>query len=317
MPCSRSFLSVKKGRLSALTTHLKKLLISSSDSNGVPDVINSRQLDIDSCSDCLNRHITLTEIQKSLRQLKNKTSVGFDRISIEMLKQSSPQLLECINKLFNIILTQRQYPDQWRDNILKPLCKGGDDKNPENYRRIVISSCLSKLFSRILHNRLENFITQNDVLLENQIGFRKSYRTGDHILTLKAVIDICFKKSSHLDLKKAFHTVWREALFRKLESCNINGNILDTIKSMYSEVNYSIKLPYGLADPVKSKKGVKQGCVLRTLLFNLYINDLPDIFEESCDPVMLQSFRSNVMMYAVCRRLTAVANKRRISKMFR
>ena len=89
-------------------THFKKLLISNSDSNDVPDVINSRQLDVDSYSDCLNRHITLTEIQKSLRQLKNKTSVGFDRISNEMLKQLSPQLLECINKLFNIIFTQRQ-----------------------------------------------------------------------------------------------------------------------------------------------------------------------------------------------------------------
>ena len=101
----------------------------------------------------------------------------------------------------------------------------------------------------MLHTSLENFITQNDVSLEIQIGFRKSYRTADHILTLKAVIDKCFKKSSHLytcfvDLKKAFDTVWRETLFRKLESCNINGNILDTIKSMYSEVNYSIKLPY-------------------------------------------------------------------------
>ena len=101
----------------------------------------------------------------------------------------------------------------------------------------------------MLHISLENFITQNDVSLEIQIGFRKSYITADHILTLKAVIDKCFKKSSHLytcfvDLKKAFDTVWRETLFRKLESCNINGNILDTIKSMYSEVNYSIKLPY-------------------------------------------------------------------------
>ena len=38
--------------------------------------------------------------------------------------------------------------------------------------------------------------------------------------------------------------------------------------------------------------------MLSPLLFNLYINDLPDIFEESCDPAMLQSFSTNVIMYA-------------------
>ena len=118
-------------------------------------------------------------------------------------------------QIIQYYINKAQYPDQWRDNIMKPLYKGlykgGDDKNPENDIGIVISSSLSKLVSKILHNRLENFITQNDVLLENQIGFRKPYTTADHILTLKALSDKCFKKSSHLytcfvDLKKAIDT---------------------------------------------------------------------------------------------------------------
>ena len=106
-------------------------------------------------------------------------------------------MLEDTNSLVgaHINTAATHYPDQWRDDILKPLYKRGDDNNPENYRGIVISSCLSQ-FSRILHSKFKNFITQNDVLLENQIGFRKSYRTADHILTLKAVIDMG-RKSHH------------------------------------------------------------------------------------------------------------------------
>ena len=43
-----------------------------------------------------------------------------------------------------------------------------------------------------------------------------------------------------------------------------------------------------VSDPIKSPKRIKQACVLSPLLFNLYNNDLPNIFEESCDPEMLR-----------------------------
>ena len=64
----------------------------------------------------------------------------------------------------------------------------------------------------------------------------------------------------------------------------IDGNILSVLTSMYCEVNYSIKLSYGLTDPIKSSTGLKQGCVLSPLLFNLYVNDLPSIFSVAHQP---------------------------------
>ena len=56
-------------------------------------------------------------------------------------------------------------------------------------------------------------MSDNNILNENQIGFRKKYRTSDHILTLKSVTEKMFKKGSHLytcfvDFEKAFDTVW-------------------------------------------------------------------------------------------------------------
>ena len=111
-----------------------------------------------------------------------------------MLKQSTPRLQECIYKLFNIILSKEKYPSQWRENLLKPIHKKGNDTDPRNYRGIVFLSCLSKLFSKILHNRIEKHISDNSIMNENQTGFRKQYRTSDHILTLKSIIEKMFKK---------------------------------------------------------------------------------------------------------------------------
>ena len=57
---------------------------------------------------------------------------------------------------------------------------------------------------------------------------------------------------------------------------------------MYSDVNYSIKISFGLTDPITSSTGLKQGCVLSPLLFNLYVND----------PFSIGKYLTNVLMYA-------------------
>ena len=138
---------------------------------------------------------------------------------------------------------------------------------------------------------------------ENQTGFRKQYRTSDHISTLRSIIEKLFKKNSYLftcfvDFEKAFDTVWRDALFKKLKHMGIHGKILSILENMYSEVHYAIKLPYGLTDSVSSSTGLKQGCVLSPLLFNLYVNDLPSCFSRNHDPVIIGKYVTNVLMYA-------------------
>ena len=119
---------------------------------------------------------------------------------------------------------------------MKPIHKKGNDADPKKYRGIVISSCLSKLFSKILHNRIEKHISDNSIMNENQTDFRKHYRTPDHILTLKSIIEKIFKKKSYLftcfvDFEKAFDTVLRDALFKKLEYMGIHGKYLEFWKT--------------------------------------------------------------------------------------
>ena len=279
--------------------------------NGLMNVegINESSLPEGSCissnfANEFSEPITLKEVRTGIRSLKNNTSVGYDCISNEMLKYSSSSMVQCICKLFNLVYESGCYPSQWSESMIKPLFKSGSENDPSNYRGISISSCLSKLFSRVLYNRLDTYIFKNDILVNNQIGFRKSFRPTDHVYTLKSMIDKSFRNKTYLyscfiDLRKAFDTVWREALFYKLLKYGVNGKLFNILKAMYSDVKYAIKLQAGLTESFSSNIGVKQGCILSPLLFNLFVNDLPNCFDSSkCDPIPMGDALVNCLMYA-------------------
>ena len=61
---------------------------------------------------------------------------------------------------------------------------------PENYGGITVLSFLGKLLTSVLNNRIISFIERNNILREEQAGFRPGYSTADHIFTLKSIIDI-------------------------------------------------------------------------------------------------------------------------------
>ena len=206
-------------------------------------------------------------------------------------------------QIFNLILKTGIYPDGWRDNYIKPVFKGGTYDNPSNFRAIALSSCLGKLFSRILYIRLNEFLEKNEVIQPEQIGFRKGSRTSDHIFTLKTIIDQAFMKKKYLyvcfvDLQKAFDSVNRKALMYKLQKCVDKGPFLNIIKDMYSDVRFSIKLERGGIPAFSTSAGVKQGCSLSPTLFSLYLNDLVNEFDDKCQPALLGEKKISCLLYA-------------------
>ena len=91
-----------------------------------------------------------------------------------------------------------------------------------NYIGIALTNTLSKLFTRIMYNRLQVYLLDNDLIAKEQIGFKPGSRTSDHIFTLKTMIDDMFKKKKYLyvcfvDFRKAFDLVNRKALLYKLQ----------------------------------------------------------------------------------------------------
>ena len=78
----------------------------------------------------------------------------------------------------------------------------------------------------------------------------------------------------------------------------VGGNFLNVIDSMYDNVLYRVKIDGYLSPQISSSIGVKQGCVMSPILFNLFLSDLPNIFSNDCHPVEISDLSLNCLMFA-------------------
>ena len=91
-----------------------------------------------------------------------------------------------------------------------------------------------------------------------------------------------------MDFKKAFDSIWHEGLFFKLLENKIDGQFYSLIKSLYSNSKCAIKQNNIRTDFFTYSKGVRQGCILSPLLFNIYINEITTLFKNTnSDPFIL------------------------------
>ena len=290
---------------STWTNYFKKLLNKNEPANLSHSTVNTPDIrPVGTFDPTLDGIITVEELRDALGHLKGNKAPGPDGVLVEYLKAFG-ETFECILlKIIRQLFSRHVYPSQWNSNYLKPIYKKGDVEDPDNYRGLAIGSALAKLFSMILLKRLTKFIDKNNLISTNQIGFMKGARTSDHIFLLQTIIEKVVKKNkgklycAFIDFKKAYDTVDRNKLFEKLQTLGINGIFLKNIVAMYEKTSYKIKLKNGYLDPIISNLGLKQGCPLSPMLFNLYIDDVKNIFDTKCDPIDFQNEKIYHFLYA-------------------
>ena len=122
------------------------------------------------------------------------------------------------------------------EGIIVPLHKGGDAKDIGNYRGITLGSHVAKLFCLILKERLSKVVEGQGILGESQGGFRKKRQTVDQLFVVNGVTQLRRSEGkktwlAFLDLKKAFPSVWREGLWRKMEDYRLGGKFLRVVRT--------------------------------------------------------------------------------------
>ena len=264
---------------------------------------NENEINIDETIN-IDHEITINEIEVHINKLKNKKAPGLDGILNEMLKFSNKELLRLYKELFNKIFISGKFPTKWNKSLTRLIHKGCSALNPSNYRGIALTSNLCKLFTSILQTRISTILEKNKILATEQGGFRKEFRTSDHLFVLNTIIKKYINKGNKIfscvvDLKKAFDSVWREGLKYKLMKVGFGEKLVNLISSMYENTSTSLLHGQNMLPEIKTNKGVKQGDNLSPTLFNIYVNDLPQkLAEGNTTPVAIAGKNINCLMWA-------------------
>ena len=143
-----------------------------------------------------------------------------------------------------------------------------------NYRGISLLCHSSKIFSRIILNRLRK--RTEEILSEEQAGFRADRSTIDQIFTLRQLAEKYTEMNrglyvGYIDFRKAFDSVWREGLWRVMRSLGFEEKIVRVLESMYQGTFSAVRAGRNLSNWFETTVGVMQGCALSPLLFNVFL----------------------------------------------
>ena len=133
-------------------------------------------------NEALNRNINFDEITLIVMHAKSRSANGYDEIPYCVLK--NPPVIAVLQQLFQLVFDSSIIPSLWRKAIICPILKDctTDKRIPMNYRGISLLSCVSKLYSSFMNKRVTKYLEQNNILADEQNGFRSNRSCKDMCL---------------------------------------------------------------------------------------------------------------------------------------
>ena len=218
---------------------------------------------------------TEEEVVQALGKLRSGKAAGESGILPEMVKAAccGEEFMERLVEMVKDVWREGVVPAEWRDAILVPLPKKGDLSRCDNWRGISLLDVVGKLVARIVQERLQKLA--EDELPESQCGFRKGRGCTDMIFTIRQLVEKSWEHTSKsfftfIDLRKAYDSVPREAMWVALRKLGVPEAMVGLIRSFHEGMTAKIRLDGTLLDQISVRNGLRQGCCMAPVLFNLF-----------------------------------------------
>ena len=201
----------------------------------------------------------------------NKASGG-DGIPVELFQVLKDDAVKVRHSICQQIWKTQQRPQDWKRSVFIPIPKKRNAKKCSNFCTVAFISHASKVMLKILQARLQQYM--NCELPDVQAGFRKSRGTRDQIANIHWLIEKAreFQKNICLfciDYAKAL-LGGSQQLWKILKDMGIPDHLTCLLRNLYADQEATVRTGHGITDWFQIGKGVHQGCILSSCLFNLY-----------------------------------------------
>ncbi|GBP35810.1 Probable RNA-directed DNA polymerase from transposon BS [Eumeta japonica] len=226
------------------------------------------------------RHTTPKELTKIISKMNPNKSPGFDLITPRLLKELPRKCLVFLTILFNATFRTSHVPTLWKTSQIVMIHKPGKPPNEaSSYRPISLTPVLSKLWERIVLERLSPCLEINYVIPDHQYGFRKHHSTIEQVHRVYSTIRQCLEQKEYcsaafLDVQQAFDRVWHKGLLCKIKKILPHSYYL-LMSSYLCDRTFQVKLRDARSSLYTCLAGVPQGSVLGPVLYNIFTSDLP------------------------------------------
>ena len=216
----------------------------------------------------------MEEVRTALSLITGNRAGGNSGILPEMVKVCSDELLEYLVNLFTHVWNSRSVPQDWKDALLIPVPKKGNLSLCDNWRSISLLEVVGKVFAKIIQRRLQVLV--EDVVTDSQCGFRSSRGCADMIFCARQLVEKAIEHNTKvflffIDLRKAYDSVPRSAMWLALQKYGVPDMTVDLVRGLHEHVEATVSVA-GESAQIQVSNGLRQGCVLALTLFLLYFN---------------------------------------------
>jgi hypothetical protein len=220
---------------------------------------------------------TAQEVWKRLLRCSNKAP-GPEGICYSLWKKFDDGAY-VLTTIFNCVKRLGSIPGSWTNSTTVLIHKKGERNDITNWRPISLSNTIAKIYLSVLAERLGSWAARNQRISPSQKGFMPTDGCAEHNFVPQSVIVDARRSHNQcciacLDLTNAFGSVPHTTIFAALRWAGLNEETIEVIHRLYGNNTTTIRNNTGPTPEINIKAGVKQGCPLSPIIFNLTIEPI-------------------------------------------